>query len=64
MQLSSDSQNPVIFSYLNAVNWFNSISVRNMSLDVCVGGEDVIKVEEDDSCVVGGNVSYGPGDRI
>lgn len=35
-----------------------------MSLDVCVGGEDVIKVEEDDSCVVGGNVSSGPGDGI
>lgn len=29
-----------------------------------MGGEDVIKVEEDDSCVVGGNVSFGPGDGI
>lgn len=29
-----------------------------------MGGEDVIKFVEEDSCVVGGNVSSGPGDRI
>lgn len=29
-----------------------------------MGGEDVIKVEEDDSCVVGENVSSGLGDGI
>lgn len=64
MQLSSDLQNPAIFFCLNAVNWFNSISVRNMSLDVCVGGEDVIKVGEDDSYMVGGSVSSGPGNKV
>lgn len=29
-----------------------------------MGGEDVIKVGEDDSCMVGGNVSSGPAKGI